>query len=101
GVAPAPRHHARHLREVDAGALQLVADVAKIADFKIQPHALAGYVRSRRRLMNPDSTVPSRRAQPRVHRRAFVAKILDELEAQPVAVEGQASFHIARVEQGV
>ena len=41
-MPPAPRHHARHLRNVTVLRLQLAGKVVEFPNLKVQPYALTG-----------------------------------------------------------
>src|SRR5271165_4714207 len=39
-MPPAPRHHARQLRDVEALLLELAAEAIEFVDFEVQPHSI-------------------------------------------------------------
>ena len=67
-VPPAPRHHARHLRNVKVLRLQLAAKVVEFPNLKVQTYALAGERGSRSCHVQSDGAVAARGAQPCIDR---------------------------------
>ena len=51
--------------------------------------------------MQSDRSIPTRRAEARIHRLILVAKVFDELESQQIAVECKAALHVFDVDHGL
>ena len=100
-VPPTPRHHAWQFGDVEVLLLELSAEVVEFSDFEVQAHAIARNGLSRTRLMQSDRSIPSRRAEARIHRLILVAKVFDELESQQIAVEDKPAFHVSNVDHGL
>src|SRR5262249_30098320 len=71
-VPPAPRHHARPLRNVEPLLLELAAEAVNVADLEVQPHAIAGDRHTWPSLVQRDGAVAARRAQPRIDRCSLI-----------------------------
>src|SRR5579872_1631965 len=86
-VAPAPRHHAWHLRYVKVLSLQLAAKLIEFPNLKVQTYALAGERGSGSSHVQSDRAVTARGAQPRVDRFTLVAELVHHLESQKVTIK--------------
>lgn len=100
-VAPAPGHHLRHFGEIEAGLLQLAAEIIELGDFEIEADAFAGDGIVRAGLMESDCAVVAGGAEAGVDGFAFVAEIFDEFEAEEVVVEAGGTLDILDVDHGV
>ena len=100
-VPPAPRHHAGHFRDVEALLLKLSAEIVEIGDFKVQAHAITRNGSIRTRLMQSDRPIAAGSAQARIHCRALMAEVFDELESKQIAVETGSALNVLNVDHGV
>jgi len=100
-VAPAPGHHLRHFREIEAGLLQLAAEIVQLGDFEIEADAFAGDGIVGTGLVEGDGAVIAGGAEAGVDGFAFVAEIFDELEAEEIVIEAHGALDVLDVDHGV